>query len=216
MTLTLYGNPQSSYVRTARITCEEKGVPYALEAISPKATLERGLHPFRKIPAMTHGEFRLFETSAICLYIDECFEGPALQPTEPQLLAEMEQWISAYNDTVYDAMGRRFVLSQLFPKTTDGQPDRGIVDPAIAQMRDQLAVYDQHLRDRSYMVGDSLTLADLFLPTILYYVARLPDGPGLLAAAPNVQRVIGTLEQRESFRKTRPQMGEGENRASAA
>ena len=214
MTLTLYGNPQSSYVRTARIVCEEKGVPYDLEPLSPQASFERGLHPFRKIPAMTHGDLTLFETSAICLYIDECFEGPALQPTEPRHLAAMEQWISAYNDTVYDAIGRRFVLAHLFPKTADGQPDQDIVGPAVEQMRKQLAVYDRHLDGRDHMVGDSLTLADLFLPPILFYVARLPGGAECLAEAPNVARVIAALEQRESFRKTRPPMPESQATAA--
>ena len=214
MTLTLYGDPRSSYVRTARIVCEEKNVPYGLEPISPQASFERGLHPFRKIPAMTHGDLTLFETSAICVYIDECFEGPALQPSEPRQLAAMAQWISAYNDTVYDAIGRRFVLAHLFPKTDDGQPDQGIVAPAVEQMRYQLAVYDRHLDGRDHMVGDRLTLADLFLPPILFYVARLPGGAEVLAEVPNVSRVIAALEQRDSFRKTQPPMGD--TQASAA
>ena len=33
---------------------------------------------------MRHGDFTLYETSAIMRYVDEAFDGPRAPPTEPQ------------------------------------------------------------------------------------------------------------------------------------
>ena len=108
----LHGVPQSTYVRTARMVCEEKAIAYEVDPVLPGDMKHRGLHPFGRIPAMTHGEVRLFETAAIACYLDLTFDGPAMQPEDPVALSEMVQWISAINDTVYDAMVRRIVLQR--------------------------------------------------------------------------------------------------------
>jgi glutathione S-transferase len=84
----LYGADYSVYVRDARLALLEKGVDHELVPVDIFA--EGGppawygdLHPFGKIPAFEHDGFRLFETSAIARYVDEAFDGPALQPSEP-------------------------------------------------------------------------------------------------------------------------------------
>ena len=33
---------------------------------------------------MRHGDFTLYETTAICRYVDGAFQGPALQPADVQ------------------------------------------------------------------------------------------------------------------------------------
>jgi len=205
MALKLYGFPLSTYVRTARMACVEKGVIYELEPLSPAECQARRLHPFGKIPVMEHDGLRLFETSAIVRYIDASFDGPPLQPDGRIEQARMEQWISAIGDTIYDAMIRRCVLQYAFPRREDGQPDRKVIVPALKQTRRQLEVLDEAYGDRSFLDGDNLSLADLFLAPILFYLARIPpEGPGLLEAAPNVRRGIAVMENRTSFGETVP------------
>jgi glutathione S-transferase len=200
----LHGVPQSTYVRTARMVCEEKAIAYELDPVLPGDMKDRGLHPFGRIPAMTHGEVRLFETAAIACYLDRAFEGPALQPEDPVELSRMVQWISAINDTIYDTMVRRIVLQYIFPRGADGQPDRAVIDPALAQARDQLATFDQAYGTGDYLAGGRLTIADLFLAPILTYLERIPEGPELFAAAPNVKRAFSVLCDRPSFSATLP------------
>ncbi len=50
--------------------------------------------PFAKVPAFEHDGFRIYETSAIMRYVDEAFDGPALQPADAKGRAIMEQAIS--------------------------------------------------------------------------------------------------------------------------
>ena len=90
----LYGALYSVYVRIARLALEEKGVAYQLSEVDifaeggpPPGHLAR--QPFGRIPAFEHDGFELYETGAIARYVDEAFEGPALQPTEPRARAHL-------------------------------------------------------------------------------------------------------------------------------
>ena len=205
MTLKLYGFPLSTYVRSVRMACVEKGVVYELEPLSPPECRARGLHPFGKIPVLEHDGLRLFETSAILRYIDEGFDGPPLQPANATGRAHMEQWISAVNDTIYDAMVRRCVLQYAFPSGEDGAPDRTVILPALKQIRRQLNVLDEAYGERDYLAGDSLSLADLVLAPILFYLARIPpEGSKMLEATPNLRRGMAAMESRKSFVETIP------------
>lgn len=202
--LVIHGFPLSTYVRTARMACVEKGVAYHLDPLPPGETRERDLHPFGKIPALSHGDLRLFETFAIVRYIDEAFEGPPLQPSEAVDRARMTQWISAINDTIYDAMIRRCVLQYAFPKGPDGQPDRAVIEPAAVETGAQIAILEAAYGGGPYLLGAELSLADLFLAPILFYLRQTPEGAAQLAKAPKVARGYEALAARRSFRETEP------------
>jgi len=87
----VYGVPFSSYTWSARMALKEKGVEFQMVESQPHTQLQNELYPFGKVPAFRHGEFTLFETTAIMRYVDEAFEGPALQPETP---AERLRWIN--------------------------------------------------------------------------------------------------------------------------
>lgn len=106
----LYGFPQSTYVRTARMACEEKGVPYQLESIKLRSDAPRELHPFGEIPVLQNGNFVLYETPAIARYVDEAFDGPPQQPADPSDRARHPPERAAPSRIV-DVAGRRRVLN---------------------------------------------------------------------------------------------------------
>jgi glutathione S-transferase len=91
----LHGVAPSSYVRTCRMALDEKGVAYTHDPVMPQTPEQLARHPWGKIPALSHGGVTLFESLAITRYVDEAFEGPALQPADPADRAQMDQWISA-------------------------------------------------------------------------------------------------------------------------
>ena len=59
------------------------------------------LHSFERVPILRHGDFTIYETSAIVGYVDDAFDGPNLTPSDPQMRAQMNQWISAVNAYYY-------------------------------------------------------------------------------------------------------------------
>lgn len=204
-TVTLLGDARSTYVRTARMGLAEKGVAYTLESALPHTPEILAVHPFGRIPAFRDGAIALFETSAILRYVEESFEGPSLLPARILDRARCEQWVSAVNAYLYDAMIRRFVLQYVFPRGADGKPDRVTIDGALKDVAGQLTILNQAYGDRDYLVGSAPCMADLFLAPIIAYLSTMPECEPLLAAAPSVRRAHAIIRERASFSATDPQ-----------
>ncbi len=201
----VYGFAPSTYVRTARLALEEKGVAYALRPIEFGSDEHLRLHPFARMPAFAHGDVRLYETSAITRYVDEAFDGPALQPGEVRARARMNQWISAVNDYCYADMARALVWERLVVPSRGGEPDEAKIAEALPRIEIQLDAIERELGDGgAYLAGGGPTLADLFLAPIMAYVRVTPEGPALLASRPGVGRWLDAMSARPSFAATEP------------
>jgi len=200
----LLGDPRSTYVRTTRMGLAEKGVKYTLQQAMPHTPEIIAVHPWGRMPGFRDGDLQLFETSAILRYVDEAFPGPSLVPGNIRDRARCEQWVSAINAYCYDAMVRRYVLQYVFPKGADGKPDRSVIDPALTQIAQQLAIIDAAYGAKDLLAGAQVSLADLFLAPILAYVGQMPEGKNLMQAAPNVARAQLAMRERESFRASDP------------
>ena len=113
----VFGAAYSVYVRAVRLALAEKGVAYRLEEVDifaeggPTADyLER--HPFARIPAFEHDGFRLYEATAISLYVEEAFDGPPLMPEDPKARARAHQLLGildnyAYRTLIWDVFVER-------------------------------------------------------------------------------------------------------------
>jgi glutathione S-transferase len=203
-TLTLYGDPRSSYTRTARMACAEKGIAVRLRPAAPHSSEVLALHPFGRIPVLTDGPIVLWETAAILRYLDESFgDGALLTPGRVIDRVASDQWVSAVNSYLYDTMVRRYVLPYLFPGA-DGTPDRAVIDAALPEMERQLAALERAYEGRDYLAGTALSHADLFVAPILAHVERFDEGRRLLSDRPNVRRAQALVRARPSFGATDP------------
>ena len=77
---------------------------------------------------------------------------------------------------------------------------------SAAVMNKQLARLDEHLRGPDYLVGDSLTLADLFLVPIVFWIEKPPEGMAALPANAAFSRWCESMQQRGSYKNTIPSM----------
>ena len=200
----LFGPAHSVYVRIARIVLEEKGVDHDHVAFDifnrddwPDNWLER--HPFGQVPAFQHGNFRLYETRAITRYVDEAFDGPALQPADAKGRARVEQAIS-----VLDAHGYRPMVWRIFVERVSrgqsGETDEGVVAEALPQAGDCLAALANILGDGAYFGGAGFGLADAHAAPIFDYFVKAPEGQVLLEAVPSLAAWWGRVGARESVR----------------
>lgn len=197
--ITLYGPPQSSYMRTARWTCAEKGVAHEVVVEGFK---ER--HPWGKIPSMSHGDFALFETSAICRYVDEAFDGPALMPEDVKTRAVAEQWISALNCYGYDALVRGFALRHfILPKLRGEEPITDGLADSVARLETTLDRFEAGFA-APWFAGDTMSLADLFLGPMLSTAAAIPQGKAAIDARPKLAAFLGAISDRPTYRSVQP------------
>lgn len=103
----LVSHPLCPYVQRAAIVAAEKGIALRREAIDLAAKPDWfvALSPTGKVPLLLVGEAALFESAAICEYLDETSPGPALLPADPMHRARHRAWVEFASATLNDIAG---------------------------------------------------------------------------------------------------------------
>ncbi|RWK51893.1 glutathione S-transferase family protein [Mesorhizobium sp.] len=199
----VYGADYSVYVRIVRLALEEKGIGYELVPVDIFAA--DGIpgwyfdhQPFGRIPAFEHDGFRLHETSAITRYVDEAFDGPALQPADARPRATMNQIIGMLDAYAYRAMVWDVAVERL-EKTP---PDEALIANGLRQAATVLRALTSLKAAGPWLLGEQLTLADLHAAPIIGYFVKVADGQKLLAEFADIQDWWARIAGRESFAKT--------------
>jgi glutathione S-transferase len=209
----VYGPDYSTYVRTVRLTLEEKPAEYRLEPVhilggegQQPGHLQR--QPFGKVPAFEHDGFKLYETDAIARYIDQVMPGKRLQPSDAREAARMNQVISLINSYGYGSVIGKVVWQRLIvPMTGGGQGDDAVVreaKPMVSRVLQELSAIKS---DNRYLAGSEITLADLFMAPIFAYFTMTPDAAELLDATPGLKSWWAEISGRETMNKTQPKLG---------
>lgn len=185
----LFGPSYSVYVRIVKIVLAEKGVDYQQVEFDvfdredwPADWLER--QPFGLAPAFEHGGFRLYEARAITRYIDEAFDGPALQPEAARARARMTQVISVLDGQGYWPMVRE-IFVQRAEDAKGGRPDEAVIAAALPKAARCLAALAQLLGKQEHFAG-VLSLADLHAAPMFHYFLETPEGQELLQKQPRL------------------------------
>jgi glutathione S-transferase len=203
----IIGSAQSSYTRVVRMVCEEKDIDYTLTEALLGAPEVFAIHPFGRMPLLRHGDFTLCESKAIATYLDCASPGPKLIPSNPKLAALTEQWVSLVNTAMDPMLVRTYLLAYAFPRTADGKPDRATIEAVWPKAREQLALLDKTVAASGYLVGDGLTLADIFVLPILHHLRRMPESSQMLTPATPLGRYLETHAARPSYIRTVPPPG---------
>ena len=153
---------------------------------------------------MRHGEVTLFETIAICTYIDRAFPGPGLIPAGAEGAALVEQWVSFVTTSFDPVCMRQYVLSYVFPNTPDKSPDRAAIDAALPKMEKLLAMLDAALAKTAYIAGPAFTLADAFAAPIVSYLTKFPESSAMLAKNAHLHAWFKRVIERPSVASTAP------------
>lgn len=118
-----------------------------------------------EVPVLVHGGKKLSQSGVILTYLAER-SGKFLPRTEDERL-EALRWIIFDNQKVNGYLGPyRFLLSLAKPR---GQP--AVLEFLKGRIDNALAILDQRLSNRHYVVGGEPTIADLSLVAYLYYPA---------------------------------------------
>ena len=194
----VYGVPPSTFTRAVLMGCQEKGIDYELVRTFPSTV--GPLNPFGKIPAMTHGELTLFESSAILRYLDGAFPGPKLWPADARAAALVDQWMGAACDSLLNS-AQRYMASRFNFLPVPAEMAKKYLDKS----REVLPVFDRQLGQSRYVAGDVLTAADLFLLPVLSYFADIAELGAIGDTAPNCKRWAREMTARPSVKATAPQ-----------
>src|SRR6266481_106077 len=162
----VFGFPRSTFVHIVRLVLTHKAIPYAFRDLEPEMgkPAHLALHPFNRVPILQHGDFTLYETSAIVSYLEETFPKPALQPKSVRDRARMNQWISAVNSYYYPYMIYHVSHERrVFPELGIAS-DEKVVAHALPKIEVCLQVMERELsHGKEYLLGPELSLADFYV-----------------------------------------------------
>jgi len=208
MPVTLFGLERSVYTRIARLALAEKQVPYVSSEVEifgpdgvPPEQLER--HPFGRIPALDHDGFMLYETGAITRYVDEAFDGPALQPRAPVQRARMNQALGVLDAYAYRPLVWGMFVQRVRLPLQGQATDEDEVRRSLAAADTVLGVLERWAGGGEHLCGAALTLADLHAYPMLCCFGLAPEGQAALQRHPRLAAWLARMQSRPSVMATR-------------
>lgn len=203
--LFLYGGPHSSFVRVTRMALQERNVSYRLMACPPGHVDGDARHPFSKIPFIRYGDFILAESLAIIRFTEREFPAaPSLFPSETRRAALCDQWISAISDSVTTRIGRGICFPRLVAPVLGWPVDEAAIAAAVENLPATLEELERPLAAGPYLTGETMTLADLYLVPVLYYLSLTKEGQAILPRTPAIRAWQARMAERPSVQATIP------------
>ena len=210
MPVELYGYRYSVYSWIARLVLEEKGVGYRWIEADPFADdvpkFYLALHPFKRVPALVHDGFQLYETAAITRYLDEAFPGPRLQSADPRVRARSTQIISIVDSYAYWPLVRQVFSHRVFRPRFGQAWDAAEVQKGLQAAQVVLAALERIVPDTAYLCDAALSLADLHLAPMIGYFVMADEGDALLRQQPKLGRWWSMMSRRAGYRATMPRL----------
>ncbi|MER9449892.1 glutathione S-transferase family protein [Mesorhizobium sp. M0254] len=149
------------------------------------------ISPLNQVPVLTlpNGQ-SITESSAICILLAERHPEAGLAPAagSPDR-ADFLRWMAFMSSALYPAILRLYYAHRY---TTDADGKKAVKQAAIAEMDRGFAVVDAALEDRDWLVGDAMSLADIYLVML---VAWHPDVDNARSDWPNIERLWSALRE---------------------
>lgn len=160
------------------------------------------LNPNGMVPVLVDGAFRLWESNAINQYLVEKAGGSALFSRDPEIRADIVRWQCWEQAHFNKAFGTLIFESLIKPKFGMGEASAGLVEFCLHEITRFAKVLDGHLRGRSTLVGDDISLADYAMVCLEgYRGATVFDW----SPFPNINRYFDEVRVTEAWIKATPQ-----------
>jgi len=160
----LYGSTMSPFVRKVAAYAVEKGIEFELKptGLGDPDPEFRAASPFKKMPALVDGDYKLSDSSAIIHYLEAKYPEPELIPSDPRERGRVI-WFDEFADTLLFACGAKIFFNKVVAPRFLGR--EGDLSAAETAERDELPPLLDYLEGvippSNYLVGDRLTLADI-------------------------------------------------------
>lgn len=189
----LYYYPLSGHAHRAQLflsligaDCSLIEVDLANGAHKSEAFLK--LNPFGQVPVLEDQGQWISDSNAILVYLAKKFGKSDWLPEDALQAARVQRWLSvAAGELAAGPAAARLITvfgARLDPETT------------IARAHRILALIEDNLGPRQWMVGTQPTLADVALYS---YVVGAPEGNVDLAAYPSIRQWLGRVEALDGF-----------------
>ena len=202
MPLKLYYHPLSSYCHKVLIALYENGTSFDTQLVNLGDAKERAdfvaLWPIGKFPVIRdEAKGRTVpESSPIIEYLARHYPGPvALIPHDAELAWQVRAQDRFLDLYVHNEM-QKVVGDRLRPP--DKKDPYG-VEQARARINTCYDMLERHLASKTWIAGDSFTMADCSAAPALFYANKVHP---FEATHPNLKAYFGRLLERPSYKRT--------------
>ncbi|RUT00538.1 glutathione S-transferase [Dulcicalothrix desertica PCC 7102] len=160
---------------------EELSVPYELVMLDMATGEHRqdaflAINPFGKVPAIVDGDFKLWESGAILMYLAEKHAGI----TSVETRAVLNQWVLFGNSTLATGVFIEASREKEMPRL--------------------MTALNNMFEKQPFIMGDEFTVADVAVGSILCYIPIMLQLD--LSAYPAVLDYMKRMTERDGFKKS--------------
>ena len=193
--LTLISHPLCPFVQRAAIVLLEKNVPFERIDVdlANKPDWFMALSPTGKVPLLKveqpdSADVILFESSAICEYLNETQDGVSLYSSDALSRAQQRAWVEFGVAVLSDAW--QFLNAK----------GSAVADDKKAAFREKLQRLENNLEQGPYFSGAAFSMVDaVFAPVFRYFSLLIPIvSQPIFDNLPRVSAWRDSLEQRSS------------------
>ncbi len=194
----LYYHPSPNPLKIA-LFLEETGMPYELVPIDTRKGEQhspafRAINPNAKTPALVDGDVKVFDSTAILLYLAQK-SGQFLPPDTTAARAQMLSWLMFVATGIGPYCGQAVHFKFFAP-----DPKEYAVNRYTFEAERHWKLVDDQLAGKSWMVGDSYTLVDMAVWGWARMIPRFLGDTGF-AALPNVKRHLDAINARPAAQR---------------
>ncbi len=177
---------------------EELGVPYEIKPYQRDAQTRlappelKQLHPLGKSPVITDGGKTIIESGAIIDYVIRRYGKGRMQPApESAAYDEYVQWMHYAEGSAMLPLMLNLYAARL------GDAAAPLMPRVEGEIANHLAYIDGALKGRQFLVGDTLSGADIQMS----FVGEVAGAFGKRAQYPNLDAWIKRLHERPAYKK---------------
>ena len=195
--LKIFGRTNSINVQKAMWTVAELGLPHQrVDAGMAHGVVTEpwyaDLNPNRLVPAIDDDGVVLWESNVIVRYLAARHAAGTLMPADPAIRARAEMWMD-WQQTSLPGFGPLFLG---LIRTPPEKRDMAAIRAGQESTEGALRLLDKYLANRTWMIADHLTVADIPLGCVAYRWYALPiERPEL----PNLRAWYQRLTARPAF-----------------
>ncbi|CAK8564524.1 unnamed protein product [Lathyrus sativus] len=164
--------------------------------VSNKTPQFLAMNPLGKVPVLETPHGPVFESNSIARYVARSKDDNTLYGSSLIEYAQVEQWIDFSSFELDSNIQRwyypRFGYGTYFPPAEEA---------AITAVKRALTALNTHLASNTYLVGHSVTLADIIMISNLYFAFTRILVKTFTSEYPHVERYFWTLVNQPNFRK---------------
>lgn len=194
MPIQIYDVPKSGHCHRVRLAAAVMGIDIGLVPVMEMEGQRQGsaylaINPLGQVPTLLDGTIIVRDSIAIIQYLERVYApNKGWMPTDATARARVDEWFAVTSGVMFRGpnMAR---LIKLFKMPGDH-------DAAVATSIKLFNMMEEHLRDRTWLVGTSPTLADI---ACYSYIAVANEGELDLSPYPSINTWLASVQGIDGF-----------------